>query len=492
MNSIRGRLILCLLGGVILLEIAAGMGLFAYVEETLEHSLDAALLANADAIAGAVHLEDGQPRLESSKTPLSESAHHDGPFYFQIWRGDGSSLARFGPAASNQSLPRLGNPHRRFGDIVLPGGAEARAIELNFSPKAEEDEENLRASPRDLTGETLTLVVAHDRRSIDQPLAVLLTGLLVTALLLTAGIIAIVNWGVRRGLRPLAQLAKQVEQIGPTTLQLRCPEEGLPQEIRPITQKVNNLLHRLEEAFVRERRFSADVAHELRTPLAELRSLCEVSLRWPEGCGAETVAESLTIAKQMEETVGSLLSLIRIQAGVETPRLEEIDLIETIRSVWKPLEQAAQAKRLRVDPRFPQTIVLRTDRRIFTQALRNLLANAVQHTPPEGTVVIEALQAAKDAAVWIRNTNVSLDPDDISHLCEPFWRKDSARTDHSSSGLGLTIVDEYCRAIGARLRLRLVERTWFEAGIAVEGAIVDPDVAELGELDQITMGAQAP
>ena len=494
MNSIRGRLILSLLGGVILLEIAAGAGLFAYVDETLEHSLDAALLANAGAIASTVHVEeDGQPHLESGAKGLSESAHHDEPFYFQIWRSDGSSLARFGPTTSDESLPRLSNPHRRFGDIILPGGAEARAIEMTFSPKVDEDEDHLRSLAHSPPVETLTLIVAHDRRSIDQPLAILLSGLLITALVLTVGIIAIVSWGVRRGLRPLAHLAKQVEQIGPTTLQLRCPVAGLPHEIRPITEKVNNLLDRLEEAFVRERRFSADVAHELRTPLAELRSLCEVSLRWPDSSAAETVGESLAIAKQMEETVSSLLSLVRIQAGVQAPRIEEVDLIETIKEVWKPLEPAAEKKRLKVEHRLGWSIVLRTDRGIFTQALRNLLANAVEHTSPDGSVVIETLPTKKGATVRIRNTNVSLAAEDIAHLCEPFWRKDSARTDHSSSGLGLTIVDEYCRAIGAHLELKLVDRTWFEAGITVDDAIVDSDVAEPGErgrFDQIGTGAQ--
>src|SRR5580704_4706563 len=113
MNSIRGRLILCLVGGVLLLEIAAGAGLFAYVEETLERSFDAALLAKASAIAAAVEIDNGKPRLEVPVKELSESAHHDEPFYFQIWREDGSTLARLGPDGDSDPLPRLNNSEKR-------------------------------------------------------------------------------------------------------------------------------------------------------------------------------------------------------------------------------------------------------------------------------------------------------------------------------------------------------------------------------------------
>ena len=467
MNSIRGRLIICLVGGVLLLEVVAGAGLFAYVEETLERSFDAALLAKASAIAAAVQIDDGRPRLDVPAKELSESAHHDEPFYFEIWREDGSSLARVSPEEGSESLPKLSNPQRRFGDIVLPGGASARATQLVFIPKPDEDEDSPHDPAQKPPTEKLTLVVARDRRSIDQPLAVLLSGLLASSLIIALGIVGIVTWGVRRGLRPLAELTRQVEAIGPATLHTRFGAGGLPDEIRPINEKLNNLLDRLEQAFFRERRFSADVAHELRTPLAELRLLCEVSLRWPDQGATDAVRESLAIARQMEETVISLLSLVRIQAGVEVPQSQEFELAETVRDIWKSFAQEAEAKKLNVEHHWETPIVARTDRGIFTAAIRNLFANAVRHTPDGGRVAIEIAPNGKSATVRVGNTSDSLSAADLPHLCEPFWRKDSARTDRLSTGLGLTIVDEYCRAIGAGLELKLPRECWFEATVTV-------------------------
>jgi signal transduction histidine kinase len=467
MNSIRGRLILCLVGGVLLLEIAAGAGLFAYVEETLEHSFDAALLAKASAIAAAVEIDNGKPRLEVPAKELSESPHRDEPFYFEIWREDGSSLARAGPEGDSDPLPKLSSSEKRFGDVVLPGGTSARATQLVFVPKPDEDDDNAHDPAHTKPMEQLTLIVARDRRSIDQPLAVLLTGLLASSLIIALGIVGIVTWGVRRGLRPLVELTTQVEEIGPATLHMRCRTGGLPDEVRPISEKLNNLLDRLQQAFFRERRFSADVAHELRTPLAELRLLCEVSLRWPDQGATDAVREALAIARQMEETVVSLLSLVRIQAGVDVPQSQAFELTQLVQEIWKPFAQEAEAKQLKVEHHWETPITVRTDRGIFAAATRNLFANAVRHAPKGGGVLIEIAPAGKGATVLIGNTSDSLTADDLPHLCEPFWRKDSARTDRLSTGLGLTIVDEYCRAIGACLDFKLPRDAWFEASVTV-------------------------
>jgi two-component system sensor histidine kinase QseC len=469
-KSIRTRLIVYLVAGVTLLQIAAGAGLFGYVHETLEHSLDAALLAKADSIANAVHMEDDhQPHLLTDTANFSEPAHHDGPFYFEIWRNNGIALVRMAPPESGSTdLPKFDSAHKQFANITLARGISARATQRAFFAQPDEDQYDPGHHQPIPRGEAMTLIVAHDRRSIDQTLAVLLTGLAATISLVTAGIVAIVTWGVRRGLRPLQSLGNEVACIGPTTLRLRCTSTNLPAEIQPIATKLNALLDRLQEAFYRERRFSGDVAHELRTPLAELRSLCEVTLKWPDDrANASAVIETLQITKQMEATVDSLLSLIRVQAGIQVPQTQDVDASQLVDNAWAALKESAHGKELRIEQRSNGSHHVQTDRLMLSQIIGNLLRNAVQHAPVGGELVIETLSQNNEVTVAVGNTNTALKLEDIRHLRESFWRKDSSRCDQMSTGLGLAIADEYCRCLGVKLDLALTKDDWFQAVLKV-------------------------
>ncbi len=253
-------------------------------------------------------------------------------------------------------------------------------------------------------------------------------------------------------------------RIGPGSLQLRCTTANLPSETLPIATKLNALLDRLEEGFERERRFSADLAHELRTPLAELRSVCEVALKWPDNASnAAAVGEALQITREMEGTVTALLSLVRVQAGLQKPQDDDVNVCELLNSAWAPLKEAATGKQLQVDQRIDPLDNVVTDRGMFSQVIRNVFANAVQHAPVGGQLRIEASSTGDRVAVSVGNTNASLETADIPHLCESFWRKDSARTDSQSVGLGLAIAKEYCDQLGISFELKLAEPTWFSA-----------------------------
>ena len=118
---------------------------------------------------------------------------------------------------------------------------------------------------------------------------------------------------VRRSLNPLRTLASCTREIGPDNLHLRLPTNGLPTELTPICSCVNDLLDRLDQAFKRERRFTSDVAHELRTPIAELRALAEVASRYPNDpeFARNALRDAVGVAKQMQSLVTTLLALVR-------------------------------------------------------------------------------------------------------------------------------------------------------------------------------------
>ena len=159
-------------------------------------------------------------------------------------------------------------------------------------------------------GSEAILVVASDRDDLDEALAALALALLGCGAALLAVTIVIVPRLLRRELAPLNELAERAAHVNADSLATRFPSDGLPGELAPISGRLNDLLARLEQAFERERQFGADLAHELRTPIAELRSLAEVALKWPDAREATTDRETLAIALQMEGIVTRLLALL--------------------------------------------------------------------------------------------------------------------------------------------------------------------------------------
>ncbi len=473
MRSIRTRLIVWLVGGTLAVAAAAGVGLYGYMEEALEHGLDAALAAKAEAIAGGVRVgADGRPHLRSPDAAATVAVRHEGPFAFQLWRADGTTLARVAPGDAPLARPVHGR--HRFADGRLPDGTSARFTELSFVARADD------ARPP-AAGGPLTLVVAHDRRSIDGTLAVLLTGLSFAAAGLAAGIGAVVAWGVGRGLRPLADVSAVADRIGPDALDVRFPgPDQLPPELAPIGLKLNALLDRLSAGFARERRFSAAVAHELRTPLAELRSACDVALRWPDDhdAAAAAVADARAIADEMGGLVRSLLALARGQAGVDAPRVAAVPLAAAVAAAWAGPAAAAAARGLTLDGPTDDGPFVRADPDLLAAVLRNLLGNAVAHATAGGRVAVRTGPTPAGVELRIGNPCDTLDAADLPRLFEPFWQRSAARTGGDHVGLGLSIVEAHCRAMGVPITASLADG-WFELTL-VFPAVPPPEGPDAG------------
>jgi signal transduction histidine kinase len=459
-------LIWTLVPGVVALVVAAGAGLYAYVDETMEHSVNAALIAKAEAITALVRMEDdGKPHFRMPDRYAAEFANPGGAA-FQIWRANGEVLAR-SESLHGQDIPQPASFARghRFGDVSMPDGSPGRATRMTITPIPDLDVDEHGKQESVHSDEQMVLVVAQGQHGMIQTLGVLLSGLLVAAGLMTAGIVAIVTWSVRRGLRPLDQIAADADRVGPDALDVRFPTESIPEELAPISRKLNELLDRLRAAFQRERRFSADVAHELRTPIAELRSLCEVALRWPSNDGhaaTESFGEALSIAKQMEATVTTLLALVRSHSGVQPTRLEAVDLSTILAPLVSTAQRAAAERGLNLETQFTDHLTLLTDRTMLSVVLRNLLANAVEYAPEGGSVRVETIGTPDGVEFRVGNTNASLEQADLKYLFEPFWRKDAARTGGVHAGLGLALVSSYCAALKIGIETSLRASDWFE------------------------------
>jgi len=391
----------------------------------------------------AIH-DAGMPEFQSKATPE----------YYQVCDEDGEVIAK-SPSLEGTSLPKLHvhDSAPAYVDITLPDGRSGRMVILGFRPPF--------AATGDLAGaEDLVLTMARSRSELDAVLRIFLFGLFATGILLAAGAALVVRATVQRGLAPLGLLALQAAVIDAGSLNARFPTERLPEELAPISARLNELLERLESAFNRERRFTADVAHELRTPIAELRTLTEVGLHAAESQGLEGersryLHDAHAIALQIERLVAALLTLVRCGSSQQVVNREHVDLVAIVNEAWRPLAEKAAERSLQVAFATPEEAVVESDQTLLLAIMTNVLSNAVSYTPAGGDVSVDVVNEERAFAVCVSNTTDQLEPADVPHLTEPFWRKDEARSGTSHSGVGLSVVAAFAELLGLKLAFTL-------------------------------------
>ena len=366
MKSIRGRLTALMVMGFSLLLIASGSAIYLLTRITLLAEFDQVVRAKAQTIVAQTEQNQNGLQVEYSVDVMREFNDAHTRQYYEIWAADGAVFTR------SKSLDGADLP-RRFGSVARPEywnlrgprGKAVRAVGLKFQPKVDEDQKGTPA------GDAF-LVVASDLRPLDRTLDRLAMVLLATGLLAMATTVPLVRLAVRRGHAPLDELARQAAGINAESLQVRFPVEKLPLELRPIIARLNDLLGRLEDSFERERRFSADLAHELRTPLAELRAHAEVGLQFAEGEGTESYRETLGIALQMQAIVTRLLDLARSENGKIPLQLQAVPIAPLVEEAWRPLAGQAADKQLNIHIDIIKGAEILTDATLFRSILTNL------------------------------------------------------------------------------------------------------------------------
>lgn len=255
----------------------------------------------------------------------------------------------------------------------------------------------------------------------------------------TLPLLAFLIWsGVGGGLAPLKRVAREIgarshQQLAP------LPETSVPVEVQPLTNALNDLLARLRQAFERERRFTADAAHELRTPLAGLKAQAQVALR--EGKDADR-HEALTRIVQgvdrLTHLVAQLLTLARLDPDVVSTPSEEVDIAALATEVMSELAPVATDKDIALGLAEGSAGVVRGQRAALGILLRNLVDNAVRYTPVNGEVEI-AVQTGNDGVLLsVRDTGPGVPAAEQARIFDRFFRGEASSGE--GCGLGLSIV----------------------------------------------------
>ncbi len=307
-----------------------------------------------------------------------------------------------------------------------------------------------------------TVAVAQEWKERLQPLLNAVGGQLLVLILALPALVWLLSLAVRRSIRPLEALAQELSRRDADSLE--PVSEAVPQETRPMVSALNQLLLRVGEAREREQRFTADAAHELRSPLAALKVQTEV---FGLDCESEEQWQQLRQIRysleRSENLINQLLTLAQLDPKRSLHHLEAIDWQAVSEQVMQSVNLAAREKQIRLVCDMPaegaKTVLpLQGETLLLQLMLRNLLENAIRYSPPGSTVTLAL--AAGSIRVCDRGKGIA--PEHLARIRERFYRPPGQ--DEQGSGLGLSIVERIAQLHG--LQLELVNRP--EGGLCAE------------------------
>ena len=432
MNSLRLRLVLLLSVGLGIAWLVAAWFTYAEAQHEIDRLFDAQLAQSAQVLLGTTRHELHE-RVEHGDDEIPVSHEYEQKLAFQIWDNSGDLLMHSAAAPATV----MGSEESGYSEAVV-------------------------------NGQPWRVLTRWDARhefmiQVAEPLAgreylarhITLKMLLPTFIVLP--VLALLIWfGVGAGLRPLQQLKQEVRQRAANRLE-PVAMAGVPEEVAPLAQALNDLFTRLQQAFESERRFTADAAHELRTPLAALKTQAQVALRSTNEAerllALENVLHGVDRATRLVE---QLLALARVDPETAATGYKPVELRGLAARVMADLEPLAHTKQIEMAleeggtiPCMVPCIVFGDDAQLGL-LVRNLLDNAIRYTPAGGCVSV-TVRDADGIALEVRDSGPGIPETEREQVQRRFYR--ISGSGEEGSGLGLSIVRRIAELHGARFEL---------------------------------------
>jgi heavy metal sensor kinase len=407
-------------------------GVFTWfaVRELLFHAVDETL---ADRVEGVRRFMDNQIGALSVEEIRDEFKEHSvlgpGGDLFQVCDATGVWLYRSAPLENHDV------PIERPASLSDAGRLEDRDVAGT----------NLRFLSRRVTvlGKLYTIQVAVPTQELLEGLTAFKWALTLLVPVVLAAAAVGGFWMSRRALRPVDQITATARSIGEKNLGDRLPVPNTNDELQRLSETLNEMLERIEGAFRRVTQFTADASHELRTPVALIRTTSELALRKQrsESEYRQALNEVNEESVRTTDLIENLLTLARADAGKASLERSALNLSDVVREVSGQAEKLAEQKGISLACEAPQEpVTVSGDRGTLRRLLIVLLDNAVKYTPAGGKVRISVNHEAQRAVVEVRDSGVGINEADLPHIFERFYRSDKSRSrDSGGAGLGLSI-----------------------------------------------------
>ncbi len=449
-RSLRWRLQLWY--GALLVAVLSGFGLTAYhlerarqfrrIDEGLQERLSALVVAlrtaprpvptggrrEPQAPPGSGRQPSPAPLSELRLTPEQSALFANGAgYYFAVWMRGKEPIRLSANAPADLPQPQARNPAVRMrGDLR---------------------ESFLFAAPVDcvLVGRS----IAADQADL-RTLAALLAG--VGGVVLAAGLVG-GGWLVTRAIRPIDQISATAAKIAAGDLSQRISTADTDSELGRLASVLNSTFARLDAAFAQQARFTADAAHELRTPVSVILTHSQNALasECPNEEHREAFEASQRAAQHMRQLIDSLLTLARLDAGQEQMRRDECDLSKIAADCISLIRPLADRHRIEIHAELSPAPCQGDDERL-AQVVINLLSNAIDYNHEGGEVRITTKRDDDAATFTVSNTGPGIPAEDLPHIFERFHRADKARAP-GHSGLGLAITRAIVQAHGGSIKV---------------------------------------
>lgn len=424
-RSIGFQLILLFTLAAVLL-LACGLGIFYSIVVRHAFAEDNAVLADKMFAVSTDLRENGAERFAQELT-VNRAAGHT-PYWIRMLDSKGRIVAE--TPGMNAFIPTEVFPSAREPREALRNRHDYRTGAKMFS---------LVAFHEMFSGETYTLQVAQDRSSdeqVEKNFALLFLVVLAGGVLASALIAIIVT---RRGLRPLRQLTQSFGRVGPSHLKEHIAPAGWPRELEPLATAFDKMLERLDASFTRLSQFSADLAHELRTPIANMLGEAQVTLTRDRTAAEyrETIESSVAECERLSRIVDSLLFVARVDAAREPIVRKRFDARTAIQKIAEFYQTLADEHHVTITCSGNGEIYADPD--LFERAVGNLLDNALRFTPERGSIDIAVSKNGNAFEVAVRDNGAGIAPEHLPHVFDRFYRAESSRTS-DGAGLGLALV----------------------------------------------------
>lgn len=436
--NLKGRVVLWHLMGVVPLLVVAALGADWIFSRMVLGQFDQTLLDLAHMEATAALANPDEPiRVHEMPTGTAPPSFPRLDKFVQIGDLDGHMLARSVNLGSAQ-LP-----------IPSPLLTQLRAGRPVFETLHGFGDEPLRllSVPVERGGTAYVIQVAgslDDAYAAQRSARLLFLAMSATIL----GAVALVAaMAARAVLTPIDRVVQRARLIGESRLDARLPHPGSQDEIARLVETLNEMLGRIEQGFDAQRRFTADAAHELRSPVSRLRAELEVTLRRPRAGGEyKAVLQScLEEVERLSQVTNQLLLLAQLDAGEpREPVVQSVPLAPILKEAMTHLAPEALQRDVTLALDAPAGVVVRADPVAASVVVANILGNAVKFSPPGGRVRVGVSTDAADAVVAVSDSGPGIPEAEIPRLFERFYRGSAARaSDVPGVGLGLAI----CRVL---------------------------------------------
>jgi len=457
MKSIRSKLVVTLSVTITSFVLCILLATDIAVDSWIDNEFDRSLQSKAGMLMTLVHKTDEGFSFNFSSEFMPEFAGEIEPEYFQIWSKEGTftrskSLDLF--EVKNLPFEDLEIGESKIRPLQLPDGRDGRVFYSRFIPQGKDNTSE--DTYKKTNDEPLTLAYASSSEEVDFVLWLIDVIFIVTTITVIVFIRLFVRKAIDTSLAPLIKLNQDISQLSITSEGSQIFIQEPVKELLPIVESLNAFIKENRQLYLREKRLTSDIAHEIKTPIAELINMAEVAIRFPNEIelNEDFKPEALKISLRLKNIVSNLLLLHKYSNG----KLIKQDACDLNQVIIRVLENTDLSRvNLELNENAPAII---SNLFALESIISNLVNNAKQYSPLNSKILVSTM-ISKEKLLFLSVTNSLIEPlsdNDIDQLFDPLWQKDTSRTSNDNFGLGLSIAKTLSKAIDAQLSAEVSDR----------------------------------